>query len=264
LNAVLPTPSATLFDAITSLVSAALYIVVAAGALARAPRDPRVRVFALIAITAVAPYSFSALLWAKGGRALSMPIVMAVALSLAVGSIALFHFTQVFPWRRPWIARHRVWLVLAYAVLPIVTVALAVGLLEFQVAGVGAVSAGIAEAAAIAVLVFGLPAVTILGVVLPFAGLLSLFNSWKSATRAGVAGPRLTTLWILVSQLAGGVLTILIIPLLHLIAPRGPWVALAAALLFAFGLLMPLAFAAGVWRFNVLSIDPALPPPPLR
>jgi membrane protein YdbS with pleckstrin-like domain len=60
---------------------------------------------------------------------------------------------------------------------------------------------------------------------------------------------------ILVSQLAGGVLAILIIPLLHFVAPSGPWVTIAAALLFGFGLVMPIAFAAGVWKFHVLDLD---------
>jgi len=51
------------------------------------------------------------------------------------------------------------------------------------------------------------------------------------------------------------VLTILIIPLLRLVAPRGPWVTIAAALLFACGLLMPIVFAAGVWKLRVLELE---------
>jgi hypothetical protein len=70
-----------------------------------------------------------------------------------------------------------------------------------------------------------------------------------------VGAARVPTLWILISQMGGGVLTILIIPLLHLVAPTGPWVTIAAILLFAFGLAMPLAFAAGVWKFRVLDLD---------
>ena len=61
--------------------------------------------------------------------------------------------------------------------------------------------------------------------------------------------------------MAGGVLTILIIPLLRLVAPTGPLVTMAAALLFAFGLLMPVAFAAGVWKYRVLELDPGDPAP---
>ena len=84
--------------------------------------------------------------------------------------------------------------------------------------------------------------------------------------RAAAAGvrrleaARVTTFWILISQMAGGVLTILIVPLLHFVAPKGPWVTIAAVLLFACGLLMPLAFAAAVWKYNVLNLDPESPP----
>ena len=83
--------------------------------------------------------------------------------------------------------------------------------------------------------------------------LLSLYKSWLRAKAENIRSARLTTFWMLVSQLAGGVLTILIIPLLRLIAPRGPWVTIAAAVLFGVGLLMPLAFAAAVWRFRLLE-----------
>jgi hypothetical protein len=58
---------------------------------------------------------------------------------------------------------------------------------------------------------------------------------------------------MLISQLAGGVLTILIVPVLHLVAPPGPWVTIASALLFGFGLLMPIAFAIGVWKYRLLG-----------
>jgi len=100
------------------------------------------------------------------------------------------------------------------------------------------------------------PIVFVLGVVVPFAAAVSLYKTWLAAKAAGVEAARLTTLWILISQMAGGVLAILIIPLLHLVAPTGPWVTIAAVLLFAFGLLMPLAVAAGVWKYRVLELDP--------
>ena len=95
---------------------------------------------------------------------------------------------------------------------------------------------------------------------MPFGALMSLYKSWLTAKAAGAEPARVTLFWILVSQMAGGVLTILIIPLLHLVAPTGPWVTIAAVLLFGFGLLMPLAFAGGVWKFGVLELDPESPP----
>jgi hypothetical protein len=98
-----------------------------------------------------------------------------------------------------------------------------------------------------------LPTVLAAGIVLPFAGLLSLYKSWQDARHESHDGAGGVTLTILISQLAGGVLTILIVPVLHLAAPTGPWAAAAAALLFGAGLLFPIAFAAGVWKFRVLE-----------
>jgi hypothetical protein len=108
---------------------------------------------------------------------------------------------------------------------------------------------------ALVLLALVIPSIFLLGVVVPFAGLLSLYKSWLRAKAENIRSARLTTFWMLVSQLAGGVLTILIIPLLRLVAPRGPWVTIAAALLFGVGLLMPLAFAAGIWKLGVLELD---------
>ena len=65
----------------------------------------------------------------------------------------------------------------------------------------------------------------------------------------------MTTAWMLVSQMGGGVLTILIVPLLHLAAPQGPWVTMASSLLFACVMLMPVTFAVGVWKLGVLGLD---------
>ena len=83
----------------------------------------------------------------------------------------------------------------------------------------------------------------------------------QEAKREGLTGARIATFWILISQLAGGVLTILIVPLLHLAAPEGPWAAIASALLFGCGLLMPIVFAIGVWRYRLLDLDPDAPAP---
>ena len=94
----------------------------------------------------------------------------------------------------------------------------------------------------------------------PFGALMSLYKTWTEAKAAGPEAARITTFWILISQMAGGLLAILVIPLLRLVAPAGPWMTMAAALLFAFGLLMPMAFAAGVWKSSVFELDPEGPP----
>ena len=89
---------------------------------------------------------------------------------------------------------------------------------------------------------------------------MSLYKTWQLARARGITGAQTTVLWMLISQMAGGVLTILIIPLLHLVAPSGPWVTIAAGLLAACSLLMPFAFAAGVWNYRLLDLDIDAPP----
>jgi len=256
-------PVATTFEAVSAIVSALIYLGVGVAALARAPRDIRTRIFFATALASAAPYSLTMLLWVRGsGAAFLLPVMIVVGVSLMLGSLTLFHFTQVFPWRRPWIRAHWRWLLAGYIVTP-VAAALSAGMIGAVFAaidtsgsgGLGAVSSGISEGLVLLLLLVVIPAVFVLGLVVPFAALLSLYNSWRAANAAGIHPAQVTTLWILISQMAGGVLTILIIPLLHLVAPTGPWATIAGALLFAFGLLMPLAFAAGVWKYGVLDLD---------
>lgn len=260
---------ATGFEVFAALVSAALYLVVAVAAVARAPRDIRTRVFLAAAVASAAPYSVTVLLWARGaGATFTMAVTALVGLSLMYGSLTLFHFTQVFPWRRPWISSHWKWLLAGYCLVPI-AMAVPMWLLAPLVTamnsldasgsgGLGAVSAGITEG--LVTLVVVVPALFVLGLVVPFAAVFSLYKSWLLAKAAHQEAARVTTFWILISQMAGGVLTILIVPLLHFVAPAGPWVTIAAVLLFATGLLMPLAFAAAVWKYRVLDFNPEVPP----
>ena len=271
MDMVFPTPSATAFEAIAAIVSAALYLIVGVGVLARAPKDVRARVFLGTALASAAPYSVTALIWARGSTAaFTRPIVVVVGLSLMMGSLALFHFTQVFPWRRPWIRAHARWLYGGY-VAAAVTAGVTAWMLKDAFGdlaatgsgGLGATSVAMGDAAlAMVLLLVVVPGVFVLGIAVPFAALWSLYRTWLAAKSAGVESARVTTYWILVSQMAGGVLTILIIPLLRFVAPTGPWVTIAAVLLFAFGLLMPIAFAAGVWKYRVLELNPDAPPAP--
>ena len=60
------TLAVTAFDAISSFLSAAVYIVVAAAALAEAPRDSRARTFVAIALAGLAPYGITAVMWERG------------------------------------------------------------------------------------------------------------------------------------------------------------------------------------------------------
>ena len=95
----------------------------------------------------------------------------------------------------------------------------------------------------------------LIGIVLPFAGLLSLYKSWLASKRYDDRGARASLLGILIGQLGGGVLSLLVIPLLHFVLPEGPWLTIASGCLLAFGLLMPIAFWLGVWRYRALEID---------
>ena len=263
MDTVLAPPVATTFEAFAAVVSSALYLIVGTAALVHAPRDIRARVFFATALASAAPYLVTALLWARGsGATFTLPVITVVGLSLMMGSLALFHFTQVFPWRRPWIRAHAKWLFAGYVTVPIAVAGASWWFrgLDVMVSGsvwdgLGAVSADTAEGLALVLLLVVIPVVFVLGAVVPFAALLSLYKSWLAAKAVGVESARVTTFSILISQMAGGVLTILIIPLLRLVAPTGPWVTIAAALLFGFGLLMPLAFAAGVWKYRVLELD---------
>jgi hypothetical protein len=267
MDTLLVPPTATTFEMIAALVSAALYLLVGIAALVRAPNDIRTRVFFFTAVASAPAYLVTVLLWARGSAAtFTLPVIAVVGLSLMMGSLALFHFTQVFPWRRPWIRQNWRWLLIGYLVVP-VALALAMWMLaplfqlleEFAAAdagsgGLGAVSSGIAEGLVLLLVV--VPLLFLVGLVVPFGALMSLYKTWTEAKAAGAEAARITTFWILISQMAGGLLAILIIPLLRLVAPAGPWVTIAAALLFAFGLLMPIAFAAGVWKYRVLELNP--------
>jgi hypothetical protein len=255
----------TVFDTWTSVASAALYLLVGLGALARAPKDARARTFFAIAIASLAPFLLPAVMGRLGSGTLLTIAAVATAVSLAVGSVALFHFTQVFPGRRPWIRGHGLWLALAYAVLPVGAAIGAWALLpvfdlaadmQSQMAGSGGLGGVVDGAAtignALVLLIVLIPTVVVVGIVVPFAALLSLYRSWQEAKRDRRDGARVMTLTILISQLGGGVLTILVVPLLHLVAPTGPVVMIAAVTLFGFGLLFPIAFAAAVWKYRLI------------
>lgn len=254
MDGLLQPPSVTAFDAFAGVASAVLYLSVALATYAHAPRDIRARVFAIIALASVPPYLLPALLGRIGAGALFGIATAATAVSLAVGSLALFHFTQVFPQRRPWIRAHGIWLVAAYLVLPLAASIGAWALMPMlQNMSNPSTPADIGVLTPVVLLVVFIPAVFAAGIVLPFAGLLSLYKSWQEAKADGRGAARVTTLAMLISQLAGGVLTILIVPLLHLIGASGPLVTIASGLLFGFGLLMPVAFAIGVWTYRLLE-----------
>jgi hypothetical protein len=255
MEGMLQPPSATAFDAAASTVSLLVYLAVAIGVVAGAPRDSRARVFLAVTLTGAAPYALSPLQWWKGPAFYTPLVITLTSVSFAIGSVALFHFTQVFPGRRPWIRAHILWLAVAYIVLPIPVAVISwivSSLLAPGASGAGGIGA-VSPDAGVALLLLLMIPIFVVGIVLPFAGILSLFKSWQEAKSASDGAARTTTFWMMVSQLAGGILAILVLPLLHVMGVATLWATLFAALTYAFALLMPLTFAVAAWRYGMLN-----------
>ena len=257
-------PDLTAFDAVTQLVTAAVYLTIGAAGLAQAPRDERTRVFAgLGAAHAVAfcipaaAYFFGVKDWLAFDR-----IPLAITLSgLSLGALLMFHFSQVFPSRRPWIRASGLQMPIAYVLTPI-----AVFLLVRWWPGK---PDEITAKFGLAFLVFGFPLMVLLGIILPVASIVSFLRSLREsvpgrapepgAPEPGVVAgpnPRPVIMGILLSQIAGGALALLILPPLHAVVPDSPAVTLVAVIVWMLGLLTPAAFAAGIWKYRVLEIAP--------
>ena len=127
MDTMLQPPAVTALDAIASLVSLVVYLGVALAVLARRRDASRGRVFLVVALTSAVPYVLSALQWRMGAGVYTPRNIALTAASFSIGSAALFHFTQIFPWRRPWIRAYGRWLIAAY-VLPVVPVAMVAGI----------------------------------------------------------------------------------------------------------------------------------------
>ena len=246
-------PTPTMFDALTTAITAAVYVAVAVAAFATASRDVRTRVFLAVALLNLGPAAGAVVLWREGiHAAFTRPLVGLLAVTTLAGSLALFHFTQVFPWRRPWITSHMKYLTAGYIVVsiaPVVLVALAPRSVEEVTV--------LDELWALAV---ALPLVGLAGMFVPLAGMMSLYKSYLEARAADVRSAARATFWMLVSQLAGGILAAIVLPLLHMMAVPTVWTTTASALFFAFGTLMPIAFAVAVVRFRLLELNVNDPP----
>jgi hypothetical protein len=255
-------PELTAFDAVTQLVAAAVYLGIGAAGLAQAPRDARTRVFCALGLAHAIAFSIPAAGWllgVKDAEALDRVPLGIMLAALSVGALLMFHFSQVFPRRRPWIRNAGIQLPIAYAVMP-----LAVFLL---VRWWPATRPEITTKFGLAFLLFGFPLLVLLGLVLPVASVVSFLRSLREQPPARpVQGPvssvdpapspdaRPTIFGILLSQVAGGVLGILVLGPLTAVAPGSMAVMLVAVSVWMLGLLTPVAFAAGVWKYRVLEI----------
>ncbi len=256
MEGMLQPPSATAFDAAASLLSMLVFLAVGVAAAARS-RDARAHAFLAAAVASAIPYALTVLVWWRGSAVYTAPTIALTAVAFTIGSAALFHFTQVFPYRRPWIRSHFSWLAAAYLVLPlpVAFIAWEVGTLLAPVAAAGAGGIGaVSDSLAVAIVLLAMiPLLFVVGLMLPFAGVMSLFKSWQEAKKASDQPARVSTFWMLISQMAGGVLAVLVLPLLHFIGIGAAWALAIAALTYAFGLLMPLSFAVAVWRYGLLD-----------
>ena len=251
LSAGVGVPEMTALDAAQQTVAGIVYLAIAAAALGYAPRDPRTQVFFTFSVANAVAFAVPVYAWFTG---VTNPLEMnrtfqAISFSaLCLGGLLLFHFSQIFPRRRPWITRSGVQMPAAYILTPAIVMSLAYFWPSDQVIGLGFV---------IALLVFGFPLIVVMGLVLPVGAILSLVRSYReAAVGTGVARARPVIGAILLSQVAGGVLGVVFLPVLTVIAPGSYALKFFGFTMWALTLLTPLAFAAGVWKHRLLEVDP--------
>lgn len=246
----LPAPAFTTIDGLTQGLAAACYGAIGLAAWVRAPRDIRTRVFLAFALVNILVFGVPTLVWLRGwGDAAKLPAsaTAAVMAGLAAGALLLFHFTQVFPRRRPWIRTSGIQMPVAYALTPPAVTALTL----FAPASV----ADLRPAYILMVIVFGFPLIVLLAFVLPVAAIVSLSRSHREFHATGAVGLTRVIALILLSQVAGGVLAVVFAPILTVVAPNSPSRFVLTLAIWSLGLLTPLAFAAAVWKHDVLALS---------
>jgi hypothetical protein len=252
----LPAPVFTAVDGVTQAAAACVYLAVGLPAWLKAPRDIRTRVFLGFAFANVVVFGIPTIWWLRGTTdptklpAAATAMVMA---ALGEGALLLFHFTQVFPRRRPWIRSSGIQMAVAYLLAPL-TIAT---LVRFAPDSVQKLTTPYI----VVFLIFGFPLLVLLGVVLPVAAIVSLLRSHRDIQREGPPLLKRPLEWILVSQIAGGTLAVLFAPVLTVVAPNGILQSILTIAIWAFGLLTPAAYAAAIWKFGLLdtSAEPVEP-----
>lgn len=242
----------TLVDVVQHMLAALVYIAVAVAALGEAPRDRRTQVFFALGLANVLAFGAIVVAWflgMKSPQAMNRPWLGVSLSALGLGGLLLFHFSQVFPRKRPWIKESGIQMPVAYVLTPVVILSLAAFWADDP--------AKITAPFAMAMLIFGFPLMILLAFVLPVAAILSLIRSYREAAAAsGIPDARPVLGAILLSQIAGGLLAIIVAPVLNVTAPDSLALKLLTMVIWALSLLTPLAFAAGVWKYRLLEIDP--------
>jgi hypothetical protein len=246
----IPAPVFTALDGVTQTLAAACYIGIGLAAWLRATSDIRTRVFLAFSIANVIVFGIPTVWWLRGSTdptKLPMAATVVIMAGLGVGALLLFHFTQVFPRRRPWIKGSGIQMAVAYGLAPL-TIA---GLVWFAPPSVDALK----PPYVLAVIVFGFPLLVLLGIVLPVTAIVSLARSLREIRQSGPAPLARSLEALLLSQIGGGTLAIVFAPVIAVVAPNSIAQSVLTLAIWALGLLTPLAFAAAVWRFDVLSIS---------
>jgi hypothetical protein len=247
----LPAPVFTAVDGITQGTAALVYVAIGVAVWLRAPRDIRSRVFLAFSVANLVVFGVPTFWWFRGltdPTKLPAGATAAVMAALGEGTLLLFHFAQVFPRRRPWIKDSGPQMMIAYGLIP---VAIA-GLLRFLPDSMGKLTVPYA----IAAVVFGFPLIVLLAFVLPVAGIVSLLRSYRDFREGPYAYLKRPLEWILLSQIAGGTLAILFAPVLAVLAPNSVMQSVLTVLIWALGLMTPIAFAIAVFKLKVLTLDP--------
>lgn len=247
----LPAPSFTAIDGVTQGIAAVCYMAIGIAAWLRAPADVRTRVFLGFSIANLVVFGIPTFWWLRGTTdptKLPVAATAAVLSALGVGALLLFHFTQVFPRRRPWIKASGPQMAAAYCLVPLAIA----GLVRFVPSSVDSLTVPYV----LAIIVFGFPLLVLLGFVLPVAAIVSLLRSHKEVQQGGLGRLKVPLELILLSQIAGGTLAIVFAPVLTVLAPNSAIQSAVTVAIWAFGLLTPLAYAAAVWKFSVLTLDP--------
>ena len=247
----LPAPVFTTVDGVTQGIAALCYLAVGLAAWLRARADIRTRVFLAFSVANLIVFGIPTFWWLRGmtdPSKLPGAAFAAVMAALGTGVLLLFHFTQVFPRRRPWLEASGTQMAIAYVLTPLAIA----GLVAFIPTSVDKLTVPYIAAA----IVFGFPLLVLLGVVLPVAAIVSLFRSHQNMQTQGLERLELPLELILLSQIAGGTLGILFAPVLAVLAPNSLLRATLTILLWGVGLVTPLAYAVAVWKGDVLAVDP--------
>jgi hypothetical protein len=247
----LPAPVFTAVDGVTQGTAALVYVAIGVTSWLRGPGDIRTRVFLAFSMANLVVFGVPTFWWLRGltdPTKLPPGATAAVMAALGEGTLLLFHFSQVFPKRRPWIRDSGPQMMIAYGLIPIAIV----GLVRFLPDSLDKLTIPYA----IAAVVFGFPLIVLLAFVLPVAGIVSLLRSYRDFRDGAYSYLKRPLEWILLSQIAGGTLVILFAPVLAVLAPSSVMQSVLTVVIWALGLMTPIAFAISVFRLKVLSLNP--------